>query len=83
VTSEGELGERIVSAVADRKSLSVDSLPPLYESIEPDALEELVGHAATMHDTELVVQFSYAGYIVTVRGSQEISIEDGALYRIP
>ena len=83
MTSEGELGVRIVSAVADRKSLSVDSLPPLYESIEPDALEELVGHAATMHDTELVVQFSYAGYIVTVRGSQEISIEDGALYRIP
>jgi len=76
VTSEGELAVRIVSAVADRKSLSVDSLPPLYESIEPDALEELVGHAATMHDTELVVQFTYAGYIVTVRGSKEISIEE-------
>ena len=77
MTFEAELIARVVSAVADHKNVSEDTLPPLYASIEPDALEKLIEHTTRNPEAELLVQFSYAGHIVTIQPSQDVLIEDG------
>jgi hypothetical protein len=70
-----DLSERVVSKVAVREGVSEEELPPLYDSIEPDALEELFHHTNTRTATDLLVQFSYVGYTVTIRKPGAISIE--------
>lgn len=67
----------IVEAIADAKGVSpVDLQPPLYEAVDPDALEQFV---ASVHDrpntTDLRVTFTYAGHEVTVSGDGDVSIE--------
>ena len=55
------LSEMILSAVAEREGVDVDELKePLYESIDPDALEKL------FRDSTGQVTFEYLGYEVTV-----------------
>lgn len=71
---EGGITERVVSVVADRKGVSESALPPLYESVETGALEELFNHSSA--DTNLLVQFSYAGYRVTIDELEGISIKE-------
>ena len=66
----------LVSAVAEREGVSEHELPVLYDSIESDSLEELFRHATTRTDTEILVQFPYAGYTVTVQGPNDITIEE-------
>lgn len=66
----------MLSAVAEKKGVSKDELPMLYESTEPDAVKELFEHAAIRTDTELSVQFSYASYTVIVQGLNDITIEE-------
>jgi hypothetical protein len=53
--------ECVVSAVAEKRGISEEALPPVSDSIEPDALEELFEHSSMARDTELLVPFSYAG----------------------
>ena len=71
---EGGITARVVSVVAERKGVSESALPPLYESVETSALEELFEH--TTADTKLVVQFSYAGYRITIDEFKGVSIEE-------
>ena len=67
--------ENVTSAVADEKGVSEAALPPLYWSIDPDALEELFSHPNTTRDTELLVQFSYAECKITVSQEGKVSVE--------
>lgn len=69
------LSGEVVSTVAERRGDPQDALPPLYEAIEPDALEALFDHTTETTGSELLVQFSYAGYTVTVREPGDVSIE--------
>lgn len=71
-----EVTAEVVSTVADRKRVSEETLPPLYDSIEPNALAELYEHADNASDTELLVKFSYAGHRITIEGPGEIYIEE-------
>lgn len=73
---EEEILEGVVSGVASRKDVPEPELPPLYESIEPDALEKMFEHATTWGDNELEVQFSYAGYDIRIQEPKKISIEE-------
>ncbi|WP_458188212.1 HalOD1 output domain-containing protein [Haladaptatus sp. NG-WS-4] len=61
---------RVVVAVADEAGTRTIDLPPLYESIEPDALDELVERG----DSNLVVSFPFAGHEVVVRGDGTVEI---------
>lgn len=53
----------VVTAVAAVEDAAPTDLPPLYESIDPQALDRLVASAA---GAELRLAFEYAGYQVTV-----------------
>jgi hypothetical protein len=76
MTDRGGLSERVISEVADHQGVSEEELPPLYDSIEPDTLDELFCHTDTKTGTELEVKFTYAGYTVVIRGASEIRLEE-------
>lgn len=61
-----------VAAATDRDPVD---LPPLYESVDPDALDACVASMASG-----TVTFSYAGYAVTVddEGSVDLTEESPA-----
>lgn len=70
--------ESIVSAVANAKAVSPLDLPPLYSSIDPDALDAFV---ASLNDTRGerggAVTFAYDSYEVTVTGNGDVSLAEG------
>lgn len=66
----------VLEAVAEREDTDITELPPLAESINPEALNTLFsprldgtprggGH----------VQFSYAGYTVTVQSTGSVELD--------
>lgn len=60
----------IVKTVSSRTGQPVTELPPLYEVIDPDALDVLFSGRETLG----VVTFEYAGHDVTVRADQTIDV---------
>lgn len=58
----------VVSAVAAAKETDPTSLPPLYETIDPDVLDDVVA-CDTMR-----VSFEYAGYEIHVDGRGPIAL---------
>lgn len=63
--------ERIVFTVADREGVDpLEIQDPLYEAINPDALETL------FRESPGRVTFPYMGYLVTVTHEQEVTITD-------
>ncbi len=70
------LTERIVTTVAEADGQSVDELEPLYDVINPDALESLFASRADgspRPDGE--VSFQYAGYWVTVSSDGAVELD--------
>lgn len=61
---------RVLSAVAQAEGVSPTALPPLTDAVDPDALDTLYGHEANRDrtDRDVSLQFSYAGYDVTLCG---------------
>lgn len=62
----------VVSAVSDASGLDMLELPPLYEAINPDALNELF--TARSEPAVGEVSFEYAGYDVVVRGTGVVEV---------
>lgn len=58
--------------VARREEASPVDLPPLYETVDPDALQGLV---ASADDEAFSVEFSYHGYEVTVAADGSVDVE--------
>ena len=52
--------EAVVSLVANRENVDVQEMTPLYDAIDPDALDSLFRDGAGN------VKFEYEGYLVTV-----------------
>lgn len=70
---DGKISERVVTAVAD--ALDVDSLelPPLYDVIDPDALDQLFEHGFSAGKSGPGrVSFTMAGCEVVVHGDGEV-----------
>lgn len=64
---------RVVEAVADREGEDpIELSEPLYEVVDPDALDRLVQGA----DDELTLSFGYYGYRITVHGDGEIVVTE-------
>lgn len=61
----------IVEAVAAATNRTATDLPPLQQSIDPDALDTLVTHRS---DAGTTVSFRYAGTVVVVEGDGAIEI---------
>ena len=51
--------QRVLSAVAETTGHSIADLPPLYETVDGDALQALTGD-------DILIRFEYAGSLVTV-----------------
>ncbi|WP_222913399.1 HalOD1 output domain-containing protein [Natrinema sp. SYSU A 869] len=62
----------VVSAVSEASDLDMLELPPLYEAINPDALNELFTSRSEPAVGE--VSFEYAGYDVVVRGTGVVEV---------
>ena len=60
----------VVSAVAEAEGVDVVDLPPLYNSIDPEALNRVFSSGAVES-----VEFEYAGYTVVVRGGGEVVVQ--------
>ena len=67
----------VVELVADANGVSpVDIETPLYEAIDPDALDRFVASTDAASDTVLEIVFTYAGHEVTVRGDGTVVLSD-------
>lgn len=65
----------IVERIANCEGVDPLDLPPLYEAVDPDALDALTG-ASVGRDSALQVEFSYCGYDVTVTGESVVHIDE-------
>lgn len=72
-TSHDSPTELILETVAAFSNTPVEELPPLYETVDPDALEQLFGHDNTQ---ALQVQFQYDGYLITLDSAGTATFND-------
>lgn len=63
--------EAITMGIAERKGVDQTDLPPLYEVVEPEALDRVVDN-----ENSCRVSFEYAGYEVTVEGANAVTIDE-------
>ncbi|AGB38600.1 HalOD1 output domain-containing protein [Natronococcus occultus] len=70
-TSESELTTEIVYAVARVSDTDPTALPPLYDVIDTDALNALVGCSRSTLDS---ITFRYYGYTVTVTADGDVTV---------
>lgn len=63
--------EAIVLEIAERTDVNPVDLPPLYERVDPEALDSLVQGPGSVH-----VTFEYTGYEVTVSETGCIAIHE-------
>jgi hypothetical protein len=64
----------VVLAVADAAGIDPIDLPPIYDIVDPDALDGLFG-AAGGRRLDGEVSFRYYGYLVTVRSDGGLTVE--------
>jgi len=61
----------VVREVAARADVQPDELPPLYDFIDPDALNRVINST----DADLQLSFVFAGYRVTIEGDGSIRVQ--------
>lgn len=67
----------IFERIADRESVDPLDLEPLAETIDPDALDSLVGDGAR-EENGLEITFAYHGYDVTVTAAGAVHVEESS-----
>lgn len=70
-TSDEPPASQVIHAVAAASGVPPDRLDPLYETVDPDALNRLFPSDAA---SEAAVHFRYAGHDVTVRSDGIITV---------
>jgi len=71
-TDHENLGEAILQTLAEEENTTLEALPPLYKSIDPDALETIFDK----RDGRWIIHFEHAGYWITVQNGREIEVEE-------
>lgn len=68
----------VIEAVAARECVDPTALkPPLYEAIDPDALDNLIqNHGVQSRATGPRVTFSYNGYVVRIAPEGVVSLAE-------
>lgn len=68
---------RVVEAVANAEGIDpVDLEPPLYDAVDPNAIDELFAPMATSNGSRHGrLSFRYRGYDVTVRSDGTVFLE--------
>ena len=75
--SDGELGvcQAVIASVAGAKGIGPEELsPPLYEVVDPDALDSVFTNTSGSRQAEGSVSFEFAGHPITVHSSGEIVV---------
>lgn len=67
------LTERIIQSVADLKGVDTVDLPPLYETVDPDGLEQIFQN----NDGSWSMTFEYADVTVEIHDG-EVSVRNGS-----
>ena len=62
----------VVDAVATTAGTDPIELPPLYDSVDPDALDTLFERQR--EGTDLEIAFSYTGYRVVIEDGERITV---------
>ena len=76
-STDEQPSEAVVNAVAAVAETSPVELPPLYEAVDPDALDALVAHACRQSDAGThELWFTYYGLDVGVRTDGQIRIRE-------
>ncbi|MBX0324435.1 hypothetical protein EGH21_15505 [Halomicroarcula sp. F13] len=70
------VSETILNAVARYAAVSRESLPPMDESINTDALDSLFEAGTESTTTPGCVTFSYYGYTVVVQSTGQIFLRE-------
>lgn len=66
----------VVERIAAEEGTDPTELPPLYGSIDPDALDDFFSRGrATDAQSSGRVRFRYAGYDVAVRGDGDVTLD--------
>ncbi|QSW97905.1 HalOD1 output domain-containing protein [Haloterrigena alkaliphila] len=75
---DGDVSIAVVTAIAAKRDVEPTELPPLYESIDPDALDALFAPTRPGGPRRGRLEFTYDGHQVLVEcGSDlEITIDD-------
>lgn len=76
-TPERNPSERIVEAVADAEGVDPLELPPLYDAVDPDAVDSLFApqlRVGSVPSHDAAVRFEYHGYVVRVAATGRISL---------
>jgi len=78
VQQQESVTQAVVRAVRSESHADDRTLPPLYSTIEPDALNQLFTHRGTQAEESRqptgVVEFLYAGYRVRVQSDGTINV---------
>lgn len=74
------LSQAVIEAVASREDVEPMALEtPLYEAVDPDALDALVETTASQHDrASLEIEFTYHGYHVRVSADGVVHLSRAA-----
>lgn len=71
--------QAIVERIAALEAVDHTELDPLYEVVDPDALDTLVGTTG-QSDTALQITFTYHGYDVAVTGDGVVHVDDDVFF---
>ncbi|MCU4743198.1 hypothetical protein OB955_05595 [Halobacteria archaeon AArc-m2/3/4] len=69
-----DVSDRIVAEVASRDGVDPIELPPLFDAVDPDALDVLFAPKANGETRQGRVWFPYAGYDVTIEYDGELAV---------
>lgn len=61
--------ETLIEKVAEAERVDPTELPPLYDCIDPDALDTLCDS-----NRDVRLEFEYHGYVVTIEGADNVDI---------
>jgi hypothetical protein len=70
--------EQVVLKIAEQKGVEPTELPPLYDTVDPEPLNELLTADAVDRLT-----FEYVGYKVTFTSPDHITISEGEVTQSP
>lgn len=73
----GDVAIEVVEKVAEAEGIDpVELTSPLYEVIDPDALNNIFAATPTADRVDGQVTFPYHGYEVTVRSDGSVSVDE-------
>lgn len=67
--------ESVVAAVAECEGTTEEELEPLWNEIDPDALESLFRNSSGQ------VTFEYCGYTVTIDAAKNVELSENGHYK--